>query len=114
MKEHEIKYSDKNIKLFEKFLCDTQNGELYFHKYKDSIKEFFEKELNIHINIFFQKVYHYIEYFYTIEHYNFIHISDDIENKHMYDYNEALNNAIYYILIEMFNTNNQQTNEELQ
>lgn len=114
MKEKKIEYTKEVIELFEKFLCTTQSGELYFHMYKDSIKEFFEKELNMHINIFFQKVTNYIEYFYIIEYYDFIHSSDDIEDTPIYYYNDALNSALYYILTQMFNTNNQQTNEELQ
>ena len=113
MKEKKIEYSENVIELFKKFLCTTQSGELYFQRYKDNIKEFFEKEMNIHINIFFQKVRSYAEYFYIIEYYDFIHCSDDIEDVPMYNYNTALNNAIYYILTEMFNTNNQQINEEL-
>lgn len=107
MKEKKIEYTKEVIELFKKFLCTTQSGELYFQKYKDNIKEFFEKEMNIHINIFFQKVISYAEYFYIIEHYNFIHSSDDIEDMSMHDYNDALNNALYYILTQMFNTNNQ-------
>lgn len=114
MKEKEIKYTREVIELFENFLCTTQSGELYFQRYKNNIKEFFEKEMNMYINIFFQKINNYIEYFYIIEYYNFTHSSDDIENILMYNYNDALNNAIHYILTEMFNTNNQQTNEELQ
>lgn len=114
MKEKKIEYTREVIELFEKFLCTTQSGELYFQRYKNNIKEFFEKEMNICINIFFQKINNYTEYFYIIEHYDFIHSSDNIEDMPMYDYNDALNSALYYILTQMFNTNNQQTNEELQ
>lgn len=113
MKEKKIEYSEDVIELFEKFLCIIQSRELYFQRYKDNIKEFFEKEMNIYINIFFQKVTSYVEYFYIIEHYDFIHSSDDIEDIPMYNYNYALDSALYYILTQMFNTNNQQTNEEL-
>ena len=114
MKEKKIEYTREVTELFKKFLCTTQSGELYFQRYKDNIKEFFEKEMNIHINIFFQKINNYTEYFYIIEYYDFTHSSDDIEDVPMYDYNDALDNALYYILTQMFNTNNQQTNEELQ
>lgn len=114
MKEKKIEYSKEVIELFKNFLCTTQSGELYFQRYKDNIKEFFEKEMNMYINIFFQKINNYTEYFYIIEYYDFIHSSDDIEDVSIYDYNDALNSALYYILTQMFNTNNQQTNEELQ
>ena len=107
MKEKKIEYSKNVNELFKEFLCTTQSGELYFQRYKDNIKEFFEKEMNIHINVFFQKVNAYKEYFYIIEHYNFSHSSDDIEDMPMYNYNDALDNALCYILTQMFNTNNQ-------
>lgn len=114
MKEKKIEYTREIIELFKNFLCTTQSGELYFQRYEYNIKYFFEKEMNIHINIFFQKINNYTEYFYIIEHYDFIHCSDDIEDVPIYNYNYALNSALYYILTQMFNTNNQQTNEELQ
>ena len=105
MKEKKIEYSKYTIELFKEFLCTTQSGELYFQRYKDNIKEFFEKEMNMHINIFFQKINNYIEYFYIVEHYDSIHSSDNIEDAPMYKYNDALDNALYYILTQIFDTN---------
>ena len=106
MKEKKIEYTREVTELFKKIFCITKSGKLYFQRYKDDIKEFFEKELNIHINIFFQKINNYTEYFYIIEHYDFIHTSDNIEDIPICNYNDALNKALYYILTQMFNTNN--------
>lgn len=103
----QIKYTNENIDLFRRFLTpiaikDYDNFNNLFAKYQNNIKEFFEREMNLHINVYFQKVNTLKVFYYIIEYGdNSVEISDDIEETNMFNYNDALNRAIKYLLTNL-------------
>ena len=99
----EIKYSQENIELFKTFLNSNDNIKQYYNEYKDNLKEFFEKEIQIHINVYFQRINYRKRYFFIIETTYEFYSSDDIELNVMKDYNTALNKAINYIFTNILN-----------
>ena len=99
----EIIYNKENIELFKKFLESNDNIKHYYNEYKDKLKEFFEIEMQIHINVYFQRVDYKTKYFFIIETPYEFYSSDDIHSSYMRDYNIALNKAINYIFIKILN-----------
>lgn len=104
----EIEYSEKNIRLFEKFLnpvtiSDFENHKKYFYKYKDDIKGFLENECQITINIYFTNTYKGKLWFYVIECRNEYYTSDEEYENNLLTYNMALNRAITFIFTKILN-----------
>ena len=60
----EIIYTKENLELFKKFLDSNDNIKHYYNEYKDNLKEFFEKEVQIHINVYFQRINYRKRYFF--------------------------------------------------
>ena len=78
----DIEYSERNIRLFEKFLkpvtiSDLDNYEKYFYNYKDDIKGFLEKECNIYISIWYNETHRGKIWFYLVECRNEYYTSDE-------------------------------------
>lgn len=102
-----IEYYKETKELFKQFLepitvNDYGRFEKYYFVYENNIKQFIKEQLNIDINIYFQKVNNILVYFYIIEGLDEIYTSDKIEENNMFSYNEALNNAIKYIFKNIY------------
>lgn len=104
----DIEYSERNIRLFEKFLkpitiSDLDNYEKYFYNYKDDIKGFLEKECNIYISIWYNETHRGKIWFYLVECRNEYYTSDEQYQNDLLTYNMALNRAIKFIFTKILN-----------
>lgn len=102
-----IEYHKETKELFKQFLepttvSDYGRFEKYYFVYENNIKQFIKEQLNIDIDVYFQKVNNILIYFYIIEGCDEIYTSDEIEENNMFSYNEALNNAIKYIFKNIY------------
>ena len=104
----DIEYSERNIRLFEKFLkpvtiSDLDNYEKYFYNYKDDIKGFLEKECNIYISIWYNETHRGKIWFYLVECRNEYYTSDEQYQNDLLTYNMALNRAVEFIFTKILN-----------
>lgn len=107
MKIEDIEYTQENKELFDEFIKPVVIGDIEkyntFCLYRDNIKEFLRRYLNININIYFTTNYKGKIWFYVIEGDTWFKSSDEIEDIDILSYNSALNRAIRYIFKEIVN-----------
>lgn len=103
---NDFKYSEEVKELFNKFIKPVTINDIErkakWNLYENNIKEFIEEQLKIKINVYFTNNYKGRVWFYVIEGNGWFKSSDEIESYDMYSYEIALNNAIRYIFIKIY------------